>query len=186
MLYCSNCGQPRTEAELARFGDTLVCADCKPVWTQRLMEGGGAPAPFAYAGVGQRLLAAIIDGVILYLITLALQVPLSSAMMGETPPTTFSAALFAVSYGVGLLIGSSYEGVFIYKMQATPGKLIMGMKVVRANGDRLTLLRAYCRYCAKILSAFTLLIGYLMAFFDSERRTLHDRICDTRVTASRS
>jgi uncharacterized RDD family membrane protein YckC len=27
----------------------------------------------------------------------------------------------------------------------------------------------------------TLTIGYIMAAFDSQKRALHDRICDTRV-----
>jgi uncharacterized RDD family membrane protein YckC len=30
-----------------------------------------------------------------------------------------------------------------------------------------------------------LYIGYIMAGFDDEKRTLHDRICDTRVIKTR-
>jgi hypothetical protein len=32
-----------------------------------------------------------------------------------------------------------------------------------------------------LLSSLTLAIGYIMAAFDDEKRSLHDRICDTRV-----
>jgi uncharacterized RDD family membrane protein YckC len=35
------------------------------------------------------------------------------------------------------------------------------------------------------ISAFILMIGYIMAAFDSEKRALHDRICETRVIYSR-
>ena len=34
---------------------------------------------------------------------------------------------------------------------------------------------------AKILSGFILYIGFLMAFWDPEKRALHDRMCATRV-----
>jgi len=40
---------------------------------------------------------------------------------------------------------------------------------------------AFLRYLASILSALTLGIGYLMVLWDSEKRTLHDLICGTRV-----
>jgi uncharacterized RDD family membrane protein YckC len=41
--------------------------------------------------------------------------------------------------------------------------------------------RAFGRYFGKLLSAIILGIGYIMAAFDSEKRALHDMICDTRV-----
>jgi uncharacterized RDD family membrane protein YckC len=53
--------------------------------------------------------------------------------------------------------------------------------VVRPDGRPVDLGRAFGRYFAKILSAFILLIGYIIAGFDSEKRALHDMICDTRV-----
>jgi uncharacterized RDD family membrane protein YckC len=56
-----------------------------------------------------------------------------------------------------------------------------GLKVVTPEGDKITYLRAFGRYFAKIVSSLTLLIGFIMAAFDDEKRALHDRICDTRV-----
>jgi uncharacterized RDD family membrane protein YckC len=46
--------------------------------------------------------------------------------------------------------------------------------------------RAFGRYFAKILSAIILGIGYIMVGFDSEKRGLHDMICDTRVIRVRN
>jgi uncharacterized RDD family membrane protein YckC len=37
-----------------------------------------------------------------------------------------------------------------------------------------------------IVSGIILLIGYIMAGFDDEKRALHDRVCDTRVIYKRS
>jgi len=45
--------------------------------------------------------------------------------------------------------------------------------------------QAVGRYLAYLLNSFTLLIGFIIAGFDTEKRALHDRICDTRVVYSR-
>src|SRR5579885_2815629 len=37
--YCSECGKPHPTDELAAFGSTLVCANCKPLYAQKLREG---------------------------------------------------------------------------------------------------------------------------------------------------
>jgi uncharacterized RDD family membrane protein YckC len=42
------------------------------------------------------------------------------------------------------------------------------------------------RYFAQGLSAMLLYIGYIMAGFDSEKRALHDYLCDTRVIKRQS
>ena len=64
---------------------------------------------------------------------------------------------------------------------ATPGKMACGLKVVMADGGKVTYLRALGRAFSEILSGIILYIGYIMAGFDDEKRALHDRICDTRV-----
>ena len=35
-LYCAECGRPSTADELARFGDLLICPDCKNNYAQKL------------------------------------------------------------------------------------------------------------------------------------------------------
>jgi uncharacterized RDD family membrane protein YckC len=59
--------------------------------------------------------------------------------------------------------------------------MAMGLKVVRADGSPVSIGLAFGRYFAKMLSGFILLIGYIMAAFDAQKRALHDMICDTRV-----
>jgi uncharacterized RDD family membrane protein YckC len=59
--------------------------------------------------------------------------------------------------------------------------MALGLKVVRAGGAPVSLGRAFGRYFAKLLNNFTLMIGYIIAAFDSQKRGLHDMICDTRV-----
>jgi len=55
------------------------------------------------------------------------------------------------------------------------------VRIVTAEGYKVSYLRAFARYFAKILSALTCLIGFIIAAFDDEKRALHDRICSTRV-----
>ena len=56
-----------------------------------------------------------------------------------------------------------------------------GIKIVTADGGKVTYLRACARHFAEFLSAIILGIGYLMVAFDREKRALHDHICNTRV-----
>lgn len=60
--------------------------------------------------------------------------------------------------------------------QATLGKRLMGLKVTDLDGRPINLTRASVRHFAKILSDWTIFIGYLMALFNKRHQTLHDMI----------
>lgn len=64
---------------------------------------------------------------------------------------------------------------------ATPGKMAVGIKVVRTDGARISLARGIGRYFATILSGLILGIGFLMAAFTARKQALHDMVCDTLV-----
>ena len=66
-------------------------------------------------------------------------------------------------------------------LMATPGKLAIGIKVVRTDGDKISFLRVFGRYWATLLSAILIGIGYLMAAFTARKQALHDMVCDTLV-----
>jgi uncharacterized RDD family membrane protein YckC len=71
--------------------------------------------------------------------------------------------------------------MLIGKYGATVGKMACKIKVITADGQPVSYARAFGRYFAKVLSSLTLLIGFIIAAFDSEKRSLHDHICNTRV-----
>jgi uncharacterized RDD family membrane protein YckC len=71
------------------------------------------------------------------------------------------------------------------KFGATVGKMACGLRLVRANGTPVSYGLATGRFFAEFLSALLIYIGYIMAGFDEEKRTLHDRICNTRVIKTR-
>jgi uncharacterized RDD family membrane protein YckC len=188
-LYCSQCGQPKAELELAKFGNILVCGACKPAYAQRLREGVAPLGAFHYGGFWIRFVAAIIDGIILGFASAALQTVLLPSLMRPRPSTgeaSATLALLGLAYLLGIAMGATYEGLFISRLGATPGKLVLGLRVVRPDGGKVSLGRAIGRYFAKMLSAIILGIGYIMAAFDKEKRGLHDIIADTRVIKARS
>jgi uncharacterized RDD family membrane protein YckC len=82
---------------------------------------------------------------------------------------------------MNIVVPAIYATFFLGRYGATLGKMACGLKVVRPDGDPIGYPRALGRYFAEILSGMILGIGYLMAAFDSEKRSLHDRICSTRV-----
>jgi uncharacterized RDD family membrane protein YckC len=82
---------------------------------------------------------------------------------------------------VQFVVACGYEGIMVGKYGATLGKLAVKIKVVKADGSPVGYGRAFGRYFAKLLSVMICLIGLFMAFFDTEKRALHDRICNTRV-----
>ena len=65
--------------------------------------------------------------------------------------------------------------------QATPGKRLLGLRVVDGQGRGIGLLRAVLRHVAGALSWLTLNVGHLLAALPPSRLALHDRIAGTRV-----
>ena len=195
LRYCSQCGHPAAVDEFARFGDTLVCPNCKDKYIQKIREGVAPVQPlFRYAGFWVRFVAYMIDVIILGVAGSAVQFLLMGRVLGplsrvrpDAPPEEALALMgpllgfAALGTLINTLIGASYEGFFVSRIGATPGKMALGLRVVRPSGGSVTLGRAVGRYFAKWLSGMILLIGYIMAGFDSEKRAMHDMICDTRV-----
>ena len=82
---------------------------------------------------------------------------------------------------VFLLVKLGYEIFFLGKYGATPGKMVCKLRVVTAEGGRFGYGRAAGRALAEILRGMICYIGYIMVGFDSQKRGLHDHICNTRV-----
>lgn len=193
--YCSECGRATPTDQLARFGDRLVCPVCKDTYTQRLREGVAPAVAVSYGGFWIRFVAVIIDGIILRVVSgIITMVTVGSFYTiprfepGDNPLMSLGSLMSMVGTAslISMTINCVYETLFISQLGATPGKMALGLKVVRPNGAPVSVGRAAGRYFAKILSALILFIGYIMAAFDSEKRALHDMICDTRVIRSRS
>lgn len=188
---CSQCGRFFPQDQVIAFEDKMICAACKPMFVQKLKEGVGPGALQRYGGFWIRFLAKFIDGVILGICQWAIMIPVSMLMV----PSMMDAGNQALSpnffmfMGVQVLLGISiplfYNTIFIGRWGATLGKMACGLKVVNPEGGKITYMRAFGRFFAEWISMIILYVGYIMAGFDDEKRSLHDRICSTRVVKKR-
>jgi len=188
-MFCSECGRPALADDLARFGDRLVCIECKSGYAQKLREGVAVAAPVKFAGFWIRFVASMIDGIILFAVSSILQFAVLGSRAGNPFPDPAhpeahivdTLAIFGIAWLLGTAAAATYEGLFVARLGATPGKMALSLRVVRPGGGPISMGRAFGRYFAKMLSGFTLGIGYIIAGFDSEKRAMHDMICDSRV-----
>jgi uncharacterized RDD family membrane protein YckC len=63
----------------------------------------------------------------------------------------------------------------------TPGKALLGMKVVRMSGAKLSFGRSLLRFFAYYISALPIFIGFFWVLWDSKRQGWHDKIAGTQV-----
>lgn len=64
---------------------------------------------------------------------------------------------------------------------ATPGKHILGLKVMRTGTQRISWGRAIVRYVGYWISALPLFLGFLWILLDTRRQGWHDKLADTIV-----
>lgn len=144
--------------------ETRVTVKERPHWRE--------VAPDGHGGFWKRLLAYLIDWIIL--IVLSIVVVLFGVVLLVAGGVSEE---WAGPFGnlVGLLVGWLYYALCESSdWQATPGKRILGMKVVDMQGRRIGFWRATARHFGKILSTLTLFIGFVMIAFTREKQGLHD------------
>lgn len=134
-------------------------------------EGEWTP-PAGYARPVQRLGAFVLDflflgaGVFFMIFLLALFLP-SAFADEETAGNLGSLISFLLSWGY-------YAGLESSPVQATPGKIVLGIKVTDLMGRRIGFGRATARQFAKIISGMLLFAGYVMILFTRRKQGLHD------------
>ena len=103
----------------------------------------------------------------------------------EAPPQNILAWLELIIVALEglavLLFIPAYFVVCWVLIGATPGKYILGLKVMRAGGQRLGWWRAIVRFFGLWISALPLFLGYLWVFVDTRRQGWHDKLADTVV-----
>ena len=175
VMFCSECGARFPVDEMIQFGDSRVCANCKDTFAQKLREGVTSSEVRHYGGFWIRVLAKILDGIIGWIVSILLNLIVYQTLLFG------GAGRFGPVFFLQLLFGISYDVFFTSQYGGTPGKLALGLRIITVEGARLSVGQAVGRYFAQLISGITIGIGYIMAGFDEEKRTLHDRICNTRV-----
>jgi uncharacterized RDD family membrane protein YckC/Tfp pilus assembly major pilin PilA len=176
-MYCAKCG---TQGEAGH----TVCVKCGTPLTDHPYQAPRAPVtsrverptsgPTPYAGFWVRLAAFVIDYIIL-IVGMGIISALARGVAGQ-----------AASFLILLIVPWLYYAIFESSgMQATPGKLALGLRVANEGGDPLGFGAATGRYFGKIITWFTFGVGFAMIVFTERRQSLHDKIAGTLVVKRR-
>jgi uncharacterized RDD family membrane protein YckC len=156
-----------------------------PVWS-------GSPGPVAgrwvLSGWWRRVFAALIDGVLIAAITVALLIVLIVPLVdGLSHVAAWIVGAFIVVLVVAAL-WLLYAPVMMARTNGqTVGRMAMDIRVVRANGQPITFWFAVLREVVvkvllfSILPAVLHLLDALWPLWDEENRAIHDWIVNTRV-----
>ena len=137
-----------------------------------------------YAGFVSRLIAFSIDIAIIF-VTLILIGWLLEAMSNifrfgilDSVSSAFQILVTGVTI---LLLSAGYYIFFWTLIGKTPGKFLLGLRVVSRSGRPITFWQALRRYVGYYLSALTMYIGYMWILIDNRRQGFHDKLADTFV-----
>ena len=187
---CVVSGLHHPKREMIQYEGKWISAERRDEFFQRQREGVVGPKDFIYGNFWPRFCAKFLDGVITGVAGILFNMSVALALFGTAnyfggaqrgADVTRLLVFQAITLPGGILIGLAYVWFFISRYQATPGKMALGLIIVRPDGSKLSTGRIIGRHFAEMINIFTLMIGYLIAASDPERRALHDRICDTRV-----
>lgn len=137
---------------------------------------------FEFVGFGERFVARIIDTIAVLALFWGIAIVLGMIMFTTTQPD--SPMLFywmLIIFALIIIVPRTYY-IILHKLYGqTVGKKLLGIKVVKTNGEPLTWSTAILREIGEIINAFTIGIGYLLIIFDKEKQGLHDKIANTYV-----
>jgi uncharacterized RDD family membrane protein YckC len=156
------------------------------------VEAEAEAVALEYKGALIRLAAALIDFVLLTIVGWILRI-----IIGRVGGVQHMPEYVVLSYGL------IYFGGFWWWRGKTPGKMVIGAKVVRTDGSPVGMERAFLRFLfylvpiygpivffTSLVSAwFTFalpIVGLLSIFFSRQRRGIHDLIAGTCVVNTRA
>ncbi len=162
----------------------------------------GRAAPAGFSGFGPRLAAAVVDTLLTTLCGMVLVAVVGTGLAvaiyfvaarsldanNDIPEQT--AVFIAALVGAGSLAGAAlflalvlaYFVLFTGLRGQTPGKMLLGIRVVDERGALPGLRRAIMReIIGKLISSTILYIGFLAPLWDRQRQAWHDKIAGTYV-----
>jgi uncharacterized RDD family membrane protein YckC len=126
---------------------------------------GAAAVPTARSGFWRRFVAAVIDGIVIGVVSGILR-----AILGNT------------GEGLGFLVGAAYFTYFHGSTGQTPGNAALSIRVIDLQGGGpIGFPRAFIRWLVSIVSAIVFLLGYLWMLWDPEKQTWHDKAAGSVV-----
>lgn len=185
-MQCPKCGAelPEGAESCPSCGEQIASASAGPTNASGFVT---ARRKVVYAGFWLRAVAYLFDSFILGIPLNVVLAPilknnhvatLQDLLRFYTSGTRQGTAFFLLLVMANWLYLASFESS---AWQATPGKKVLHLKVTDLAGQRLSFAHASGRYLGKIVSAFTLGIGFLMAGFTQRKQALHDMMAGCLV-----
>lgn len=126
-----------------------------------------------YVGFWVRTAATIIDWIWMYGIVYAVLF-----MFVTDSIDTYSLARLTIEWLIPFMVVMAF---WRYK-QATPGKMLFGMRIVDATtSGEVSTTRLVIRYLAYFISMLPLGLGFIWAAFDKRKQGWHDKIAGTVI-----
>jgi uncharacterized RDD family membrane protein YckC len=198
-MFCPKCGK-ETDA-LGKFcqwcGVDIVSIPAAPIATPEEDEVSDVGV---YAGLGRRIVAFLVDAILILLMWLVVitvfsltngvryayylvvkRAPIDSLTIAGTTDAAFIPIFAALGLLLIIIPWLYYAGFESSRSQATPGKVLMGIVVTDLEGNKPTFARATLRQFAKFISALILFIGFLMIGLTKKHQGLHDKIAGCLV-----
>ena len=138
----------------------------------------GASENFSLAPIGRRAVAYAIDDT---LMTLVFLVAFWDRIAGAATPEALLVVLNQAWLPV-VMAKIAYHSLFVWQYGASLGKIAMGLRVVELSGrvpPRFGV--ALNRAIFRVVSEMVMYIGFVFAFFDPKKQTLHDKTSSTVV-----
>ena len=132
------------------------------------------------AGFWIRFIAFVVDALTIIAIALlvasVLEIPISER---STPDGWNYAAILLIAWVLAIV----YSTILVGAWRTTLGKQFFGLRVVRTDGSKIGICRAFSRalFFFTFFSPIILVISSVMIALQQSKRGLHDLVCDTEV-----
>ncbi|MCP4247720.1 MAG: protein kinase [bacterium] len=157
---------PSARVYAAAFGRAAPAAWAPPAGVDpQALAPEATAGPLYFAGFWIRVLAALIDMVVVGTVAGLLMLPFGA--------NSGARALY-------LLLGVLYQGFLVGRWNGqTLGKKALGIKVISDDGQPCGERQAFARALADLLNMFTLGFSYLVVAASSRKRGIHDYVANT-------
>lgn len=148
-----------------------------PVASQALVND----VEYQYAGFWIRVMANVIDTILLFLVLIPLVMALLFLGVIDLDAYATNQSYTWFDFVSQLVFFVLYVGLWV-KFAGTPGKRLLRLKILdEKTGNHLTLGRAIIRYLGYIPAFLVFCIGVIWVAFDKKKQGWHDKMAKTVV-----
>ncbi len=133
-----------------------------------------------YAGFTTRLVAFVVD-VLIVIASIAVMTSVANLLNDVLGFSQITTTLLSVAVAVTSLVFLQTYWIFFWMLAGqTPGKRLMGLRIVKVDGSRVTISACIRRLVGYYISAI-LFLGFLWVLIDGRRQGFHDKLAGTFV-----